>query len=62
MSKTLVGGDTTFLGGLDPKTVATDLVDYRFVKAALEAQPDWKNDPSVSKDGDPFQRVEVVEL
>ncbi len=28
MSSTVVSGDTTFLKGLDPKTVAEDLVDY----------------------------------
>lgn len=62
MGTTLVGGDTTFLTGLDPKHVAQDLVDYRFVKTALEAHPEWKSDPSVSKGGDPYSREEVVKL
>ena len=36
MGRTIVEGDTTFLNGLDPKFVADDLVDYRFVKSAME--------------------------
>lgn len=62
MSKTLVGGDTAFLKGLDPKTVSKDLVDYAFVKKALEAYPQWKSDPSVPKGGDPYIREEAVLL
>lgn len=61
MNETVVEGDTTFLDALDPQFVAGDLVDYRFVRAALEAQPDWKLDPSVDKD-DPFVREEILEL
>ena len=36
MGRTIVEGDTTFLNGLDPKFVADDLVDYRFVKSSME--------------------------
>ncbi len=61
MNKTVVEGDTTFLKGLDPAFVADDLVDYRFVKSALERFPDWKNDPSVDK-ASPYVRTEIVEL
>ncbi len=61
MTKTAVSGDTTFLKGLDASHVADDLVDYTFVKKALEAFPQWKNDPSVSK-GDPFVREEIVKV
>ncbi|MEZ5660932.1 MAG: ABC transporter substrate-binding protein [Burkholderiaceae bacterium] len=61
MNKTVVGGDATFLKGLDPQHVADDLVDYRYVKAALEKYPAWKNDPSVNP-GDPFNRQEVLSL
>ncbi|MDQ0315760.1 ABC transporter substrate-binding protein [Amorphus orientalis] len=61
MNQTLVGGDTTFLQGLDPEFVAQDLVNYDYVKAALEKYPDWKNDPSVNP-SDPFNRQEVLEL
>ncbi|HWM47246.1 MAG TPA: ABC transporter substrate-binding protein [Xanthobacteraceae bacterium] len=61
MNKTVVEGDTTFLKGLDPAFVADDLVDYRFVKSALERFPDWKNDPSVDK-ASPYDRTELLEL
>jgi len=61
MNKTVVGGDTTFLKDLDPQFVADDLVNYDFVKAALEKYPEWMNDPSVNP-GDPFNREEVLEL
>lgn len=61
MNRTVVGGDTTFLKELDPQFVADDLVEYRFVKAALERFPDWKNDPSVNP-GNPYERTEVVKV
>jgi NitT/TauT family transport system substrate-binding protein len=61
MNKTVVEGDTTFLKGLDPAFVADDLVDYRFVKSALERFAAWKNDPSVDK-ANPYVRAEVLEL
>jgi NitT/TauT family transport system substrate-binding protein len=61
MTTTVVGGDTTFLSGLDPEFVARDLVDYTFVKSALEKYPDWKKDPSVSQ-GDPYNREELISL
>ena len=61
MTETVVSGDTKFLEGLDPDFVADDLVNYEFVKAALEANPSWLNDPSVNK-GDPFAREEILKL
>jgi NitT/TauT family transport system substrate-binding protein len=61
MGKTVVEGDTTFLQGLDAEHVAKDLVDYRFVKAALEREPDWVLDPSVDR-ASPFVRSEVLAL
>ncbi len=61
MNKTVVSGDNTFLSGLDPEFVANDLVNYDFVKNALEKYPDWKNDPSVSA-GDPYTRTEILRL
>ncbi|MEZ5727199.1 MAG: ABC transporter substrate-binding protein [Burkholderiaceae bacterium] len=61
MNRTVVGGDKTFLKSLDPDFVAKDLVEYRFVKAALEKFPDWKKDPSVNP-GNPFERDEVISL
>ena len=61
MGETVVSGDTEFLQGLDPQFVADDLVDYSFVKTALDANPAWLNDPSVNP-GDPFNREEVLKL
>lgn len=61
MNKTVVGGSTNFLDGLDPQFVADDLVDYKFVKRALEKYPQWKNDPSVNAN-DPFSRTEILQL
>jgi NitT/TauT family transport system substrate-binding protein len=61
MNKTTVAGDKTFLNGLDPATVADELVDYTFVRKALEKLPEWKTDVSVAK-GDPFVREEIVQV
>jgi NitT/TauT family transport system substrate-binding protein len=61
MTKTVVEGDATFLNHLDPGFVANDLVDYRFVKAALEHFPDWKQEPGVNQ-ADPFDRREIIAL
>lgn len=61
MGQTVVEGDATFLKGLDPAFVARDLVDTRFVAAALKNEPDWVLDPSVDK-ASPFIREEVLAL
>lgn len=61
MNQTLVSGDKTFLDTLSPEKVAQDLVDYTYVRHALERYPDWKKDPSVNV-GDPFNREEVIAL
>lgn len=61
MSNTVVSGDTTFLADLDADFVTQDLVNYDFVKNALEANPEWLNDPSVNP-GDPYVRTEVLKL
>lgn len=61
LGETVVAGDRTFLRKLDPDFVADDLVDYRFVRAALQKFPDWRKDPSVNP-ADPFNRTEVVAL
>ena len=47
MNDTLVGGDKTFLEGLDPQFVADDLVDYKHVKVAMEKHKGWENAPGV---------------
>jgi len=61
MNNTVVAGDTTFLDKLDPDFAVKDLVNYDYVKAALEKYPEWKNDPSVNPD-DPYSRVEIVKV
>lgn len=61
MNRTVVGGSNNFLEGLDPQFVADDLVDYQYVKKALEKYPQWKDDPSVNP-GDPFSRAELLKL
>lgn len=61
MKETVVSGNTEFLAGLDPQFVADDLVDYSFVKNALDKYPEWMKDPSVNP-GDPFNREEVLAL
>ena len=61
MNKALVGGDKTFLASLKQEHVADDLVEYSFVKAALEKYPDWMKDPSVDA-SHPFERVEELKL
>ena len=61
MNETVVGGDTTFLKKLDPEFVAKDLVNYDFVRNAMNKYPQWKQDPSVNPN-DPFNRTEVLAL
>jgi NitT/TauT family transport system substrate-binding protein len=61
LTKTVVGGDRTFLDKLDPDFVAKDLVDYSFVKNALEKYPEWKKDPSVNA-ADPYSRTELLQI
>lgn len=62
MNETVVSGDATFLGGLDPDFVAKDLVDDRFIRKALAKYPDWRKDPTVPTGSDPFTREEVIAL
>ena len=62
LKKTLITGDAAFLNKLDAKFVANDLVNYTFIRKALEANPKWKNDHSVPKTGDPFGRTEAISV
>ena len=62
LKETLVTGDAKFLDTLTPEHVAKDLVNYDFIKKSLEANPKWRNDASVPKEGDPYTRTEVFEL
>ena len=61
LKQTVVSGDKTFLDGLDPDFVANDLVDYRFVKAAMQKHSGWENAPGFNADS-PFEREEVIKL
>lgn len=62
LKKTVVTGDTAFLDTLDPDFVSKDLVNYEYVKKALEKNPKWRDDPSVPSGADPYTRVEVIKL
>ncbi len=62
MKNTLVTGDTKFLQALDPEFVAADLVDYRYVKKALNDNPQWLDDPSVIDKKNPFSRQELFDF
>jgi NitT/TauT family transport system substrate-binding protein len=62
MKKTVITGDAAFLDKLEPRFVTDDLVNYTFIRKALEAHPKWKNDRSVPKTGDPFTRTETVAI
>lgn len=58
MGRTVVEGDATFLNGLDPDFVARDLVDDRFVAAALERYSEWAG----AGDAAALTRQEVLSL
>ena len=60
MRETVVGGDLDFLKNLTADHVAKDLVNYTYIKKALEANPAWRKDLSVPQKGDPFERKEVI--
>lgn len=62
MGNTLVTGETAFLKDLTPEFVAQDLVQYDYIKRALESRPRWKRDLSVPQTGNPYQRQEVIQL
>jgi NitT/TauT family transport system substrate-binding protein len=62
MKQTLVGGELAFLDKLTPDFVAKDLVNYTYIKNALNKNPAWKLDKSVPQKGDPFVRTEVIKL
>lgn len=62
LKNTVITGDDTFLKDLTPQHVADDLVNYDFVKKALALNPSWRDDASVPKSGDPFNRAEVFVL
>jgi NitT/TauT family transport system substrate-binding protein len=62
MKQTLVGGDLAFLNKITPDFVAKDLVQYTYIKKALDKNPKWKWDLSVPQKGNPFERKETILL
>ena len=62
MKTTLVGGELDFLKKITPDFVAKDLVQYTYIKNALDDHPKWKWDLSVPQKGNPFERKETIEL
>ena len=60
LQKSVLTGDRAFLDNLSGEHVAKDLVQYEYVKNALDKNPGWKNDASVPQTGNPFERVEVI--
>ncbi|RKZ93765.1 MAG: ABC transporter substrate-binding protein [Candidatus Parabeggiatoa sp. nov. 1] len=61
MKQTLVTSNTTFLKGLDPEFVVKDLVDYHFVKVAMEKYLGWETAPGVDVNN-PFGREEIISI
>lgn len=61
LKNTLVGGDNTFLNNLDPDFVVNDLVDYEFVKKAMEKHSGWERVPGFNA-ANPFDREEIVSI
>jgi NitT/TauT family transport system substrate-binding protein len=62
LQDSVLTGDVDYVAKLDPKFIAKDLVNYDFVKKALEANPKWKNDSSVPQSGDPYTREELFKI
>lgn len=61
LKQTLVAGDATFLKGLDTDFVANDLVNYEFVKKAMDKQGAWSKVKGVNL-SNPTSREEVFKL
>ena len=61
LKNTLVGGDTKFMQQLDADFVTQDLVDYEFVKVAMNKHQGWKQAPGFNA-SNPFEREEVISL
>jgi NitT/TauT family transport system substrate-binding protein len=61
LKETLVGGDKTFLNDLDSKFIAQDLVNYDFVKNAMDKHDAWSRVKGVNPDN-PMEREEVFKL
>jgi len=62
LKKVVLTGDRAFMDKLSPDFVAKDLVNYGFIRKSLEKNPKWRDDLSVPQKGDPYTRVEVIEV
>ncbi len=62
LRRVVLTGDRTFFEGLETDFIIKDLVNYEFVRKALEKNPKWRNDLSVPQTGDPFRREEVFAI
>ena len=61
MNRTMVDSDKSFLEKASPDFVAGDLVNYDFIKKALEKYPEWRSLPGVDAEN-PFERKEMVDV
>jgi NitT/TauT family transport system substrate-binding protein len=62
LKKVVLTGDRAFLDKLSAEHVAKDLVNYSFIRKSLEKNPAWRKDLSVPQTGDPYTRLEVIEV
>ena len=62
MRDTVGGSDSNFLQDLDPEFVARDMVDDRFVRNALQDNPEWSTQFHKDPADDPFVRKEIFAL
>ena len=60
LRKVVLTGDRAFMKDLTADFVAKDLVNYDFIRKALEKYPKWKNDLSVPQTGNLYNREEVI--
>jgi NitT/TauT family transport system substrate-binding protein len=61
MNNTMVDGNKSFLDNASADFIVDDLVNYSFVKQALEKYQDWKTLPGVNQKH-PFEREEVIDV
>lgn len=59
MNQTLVDDDKTFLNKAKPDFVIQDLVEYDYVRRAIDKHPQWHKLPGISSNN-PFEREEIV--
>lgn len=62
LRRIVLTGDRSFMDDLSTDFIIRDLVNYDFVKKALEKNPKWRNDLSVPQNGNPYEREEVFKL